>query len=291
MNKTKRTILTIIGLLSVLFIFAQENNKHHTRNYIKYSEYKDRYSSKDSLGFLIKDNDTLIRVENFIKPKGKSVPYEPKDSIFLELYKSIAFRPLKNDLNKSRPMKYWKNDIKIFYSKSVSRKVIREVMSFTKELDKSIDSLNISKVSTKEKANFIIYHDSDFEFDPNLKNNFSSNYWVYWNKKNQLNKGFIRVSKQRLFSDKLEIVKIKELFISSLGWFLMNDKYFDCGSYFSGCYTNDEKLLATDLALLKYHYSYGICKGTDRTTFEEQHKQAKEILKTSNSKLQFYHNN
>ncbi len=230
MNKTKRTILTIIGLLSVFFLFAQENNNRHFRNYVKYSEYKERYSTKDSLGFMIKENDTLIRVENFIKPKGKSVPYEPKDSIFLELYKSIAFRPLKNDLSNSRPMKYWKDDIKIFFSKSVSKKVIKEILSFTKHIDKNVDSLNIAKVNTKENANFIIYHDSDFEYDPNLKNNSNSNYWVYWNKKNQLNKGFIRISKERLFSDKLEIVKIKEFFITSLGWFLLNNNDFPGGS-------------------------------------------------------------
>ena len=289
MNNSKKIIITIIGLFNVFLFFAQENNKGVIRNYVNYSDFKERYSSNDSIGFKVRENDTLIGVNNFLKPKGIAVQYEPKDSIFLDLYKSIAFRPLENDPTKSRPMKYWKEDVKIFFSKSISKKVIREVMGFTHYLDINVDSLVISKVKSKEEANYIIYHDSDFEYDSNLKNNSSSNYWVYWNKKNQLNKGFLRISKERLFSEKLEVVKIKELFISSLGWFLPNNKRFDCNSYFSGCYTENNKISLSDLEILKYHYSYGICKGIDRTTFEEQHKLAKKVLKNNNSIILFYH--
>jgi len=289
MNNSKRIIITIIILFNVFILFAQDNNDGVLGNYINYSDFKERYSSKDSIGFKMRENDTLIRVNNFIKPEGIAVKYEPKDSIFLDLYKSIAFRPLKDAPTKSRPMKYWKEDVKIFFSKSVSKKVIREVMGFTHYLDKNVDSLVISKVKSKEEANYIIYHDSDFEYDSHLKNNISSNYWVYWNKKNQLNKGFLRISKERLFSDKLEVIKIKELFISSLGWFLPNNKKFDCSSYFSGCYTENNKISLNDLEILKYHYSYGICKGTDLETFEKQHKFAKEVSKNKNSILLFYH--
>jgi hypothetical protein len=44
-----------------------------------------------------------------------------------------------------------------------------------------------------------------------------------------------------------------------------------------------------DLEILKYHYSYGICKGTDLIVFEKNHKDAKETLK-GNSKIEFIHN-
>lgn len=47
----------------------------------------------DSLGFDIKDGDTLVYVNRIPKTqdKGVKVPYEYKDSTFLELYKNIVF--------------------------------------------------------------------------------------------------------------------------------------------------------------------------------------------------------
>jgi hypothetical protein len=289
MNDINRMFLNLMVLSNIFFSFAQE--KHHTnsRNYVSYSEYKERYAQIDSIGFMIKNQDTLIRVKAFLKPEGNPVPYEIKDSLFLEKYKSVVFRPLANNTEKTKPMKYWKGGIKIFFTKSVSRKVRRKFMAFVKDIDKELDSLHISRELSKEKANFIIYHDTDFEYDSNLENNESSNYWVYWNKQNQINKGFIRISKQLIFSDELEIIKIKELFVQSLGWFIMNPKEFDCNSYFSGCKHDNEKITAMDIQVLKYHYSYGICKGTDKALFEKQHEKAQEILKKYDSKVMFYH--
>jgi hypothetical protein len=45
-----------------------------------------------------------------------------------------------------------------------------------------------------------------------------------------------------------------------------------------------KRIWKKDLEILKYHYSYGICKGTDLIVFEKNHKDAKETLK-GNSKI------
>jgi hypothetical protein len=81
---------------------------------------------------------------------------------------------------------------------------------------------------------------------------------------------------------------LRDYFIKSLGYFnLIKD--FDCESYFSDCYSANKKLTELDIELLKYHYSYGICKGTSLETFEEQHKKAKEILSNDGHSLIFIH--
>jgi hypothetical protein len=50
-----------------------------------------------------------------------------------------------------------------------------------------------------------------------------------------------------------------------------------------------KRSLKKDLEILKYHYSYGICKGTNLETFEKNHSDAKAALKKGNSKFYFLH--
>jgi hypothetical protein len=45
-----------------------------------------------------------------------------------------------------------------------------------------------------------------------------------------------------------------------------------------------------DFEIIKYHYSYGICKFTDLETFEENHTHAKEAIKNG-GKMFFTHSN
>ena len=72
--------------------------------------------------------------------------------------------------------------------------------------------------------------------------------------------------------------------------FLPNEE-LSCNSYFSNCYSDNKILTEKDMELLKYHYSYGICKGTTRKIFEEQHKRAKDAIKNKNSRFDFFHEN
>jgi len=91
-----------------------------------------------------------------------------------------------------------------------------------------------------------------------------------------------------LVNEKLRLEKLKTFFFQSLGYFNLIDD-FSCDSYFSNCYSKNKKVTKLDIKLLKYHYSYGICKGTNLSTFENQHKKAKENMKKKHSKISFFH--
>ncbi|WP_179349179.1 hypothetical protein [Winogradskyella pacifica] len=287
MNKT--SIFLLFYLLFFLNVFSQNRQiSVHKDYYVPKTSFKEKYKPIDSIGYLIRDGDTLIKVPTLIQPKGTPVPYEYKDSTFLEYYKKIAFNPIHKDSSDTKPMKYWKAPIKIYFSETINNKVIRDFMKFTKLLDSKIDSLSISRVKELNEANYIIYDDNSFQYEAKL-NSDRSDYWIYWNNKNQINKSFIRIVNQREFSNKLAAEKMKDLFFSTLGWFRKTYE-LGCDSYFSNCYSENKYLSEFDEALLKYHYSYGICKGTTRTFFEEQHRTSKKILENHHTKILIYQN-
>lgn len=98
-------------------------------------------TKKDSLNFIYRNNDTLVLMPSDYSFARISVEYEPKDSLFLEIYKDIVYNN-----NSKATMKLWKNDIKIFFDSSVPKKHSRELMNFADEISSGIDSLNILKV-------------------------------------------------------------------------------------------------------------------------------------------------
>src|SRR5690606_12165435 len=162
-------------------------------------------------------------------------------------------------------------------SKSVSKKTRKDLMSFAKIIDKMVDSLHISEVKNVEDSNYVIYYFGDYEFEYKMLNYKNSESYSWW-KHNKLNRHSIKLDTEKYFSEQLIQNKLREFFIISLGYFkLIND--FDCESYFSNCYSANKKLTELDIELLKYHYSYGICKGTSLETFEEQHRISQEIIK------------
>ena len=77
-------------------------------------------------------------------------------------------------------------------------------------------------------------------------------------------------------------------FIKSLGHFNSTSK-LPCLNIFSNCNSNKKQFTREDLEILKYHYSYGICKFTDLETFEENHKIAKETFSKTGRHLRFIH--
>lgn len=286
------------SIFSFLFILPfLLNAQHHidtnvvVKSYMPIKLYKENYTrnltKNDTLNFRIKDNDTLVLITDDIKSKGRVVPYEPKDSTFLYYYKKVAFNHKDNDFSKNTSMKYWKSDIKIYFSPSVTNKTKNNLMSFAKEISKNIDSLNIYQVKHIEESNYIIYYFGDYEYEPKMVNYKSSDYYIYWNK-NRINRGSIKLDTKKFFNEKLIQHKLREFFIQSIGHFKLIDD-FDCESYFSDCYAPDKKLTALDLEILSYHYSYGICKGTSLEIFEEQHKNAQEIYEKTGHLIRFIH--
>src|SRR5690606_18941210 len=154
-----RLILSAFIILLTSSGFAQEKRDTVRTNKIYMSlknyklKHKEPLTKNDSLNFRFKDNDTLVLLTDYKRPKGVSVPYEFKDSTFLHYYKKIAFNHPNDSVNKNTTMKYWKDDIRIFFSKSVSKKTKKDLMEFAKTIDNVIDSLRISEVKNVEDSN------------------------------------------------------------------------------------------------------------------------------------------
>ncbi|MGB6269334.1 MAG: hypothetical protein WBF67_10030, partial [Olleya sp.] len=138
-------------------------------------------------------------------------------------------------------------------------------------------------------SNYIIYYSNGYNYESKLENSKYSDFYIYWkNRGSIIYKGVIKINEDQLFNEALRLNKMKSLFISTLGYFTFNNE-LDCENFFSGCYKEDISLSDFDLEVLKYHYSYGICKGTYISTFNEQHERAKKTLKQYNSKMLFFH--
>ncbi|HET8809876.1 MAG TPA: hypothetical protein VFM65_06365 [Flavobacteriaceae bacterium] len=278
----------------VLMFSAQPCLAQDTLVHISLKSYKQLYdeplTKEDSLNFKFMGNDTLVLVKNYTRPKGVRVPYEPKDSIFLKYYKKVAFVQKGENPDSTETMKYWKDDIKLFFSKSVSGKTRREVMRFAETIDEHVDSLSISEVRNIEDSNYVVYFSDDYEYEPKLRRSYNSDYYIYWNGNSQIYRSAIKINTKQFFNEKMRGERIKEMFFLSLGRFVQIDD-FACESYFANCYSKNKHLTPLDMELLKYHYSYGICKGTTREKFEKQHKMAKKILKNKHHKMMFIHSN
>ena len=289
-----KKIITYLLLLTFIVGYSQKH-EHKTdtiqKVYVPLNQYKKNYTEQltkeDTLNFKFKDNDTMVLVHQSIH-KGVYVPYEEKDSIFLEYYKKIAFNHDKGEFSYDTRMRYWKKPIKIFFSKNVSKNVQKKLMKFASEVSSEIDSLKISQVKKLEDSNYVIYYKGGFEYEPRMNNYKNSSFYIYWNGKNQLYRNTIRINTDKEFSETLIINEVKKLFFQSLGRFKLI-KEFECENYFADCHSENKKFSALDYEILKYHYSYGICKGTDLLTFEEQHIKAKEVLEEYGHKINFIH--
>ena len=77
--------------------------------------------------------------------------------------------------------------------------------------------------------------------------------------------GRLKINTLTTHSHLEDMVLLKYYFFLSLGYF-SNSNQVEPKAYLSTS-RKIRKLTPIDLELLKYHYSYGICKGTDLATF------------------------
>ena len=133
--------------------------------------------------------------------------------------------------------------------------------------------MKISFTNNLNEANYIVYESGNYEYDSNLSGFKDSEFYIYWNG-GIINKGYLRINSENQFNDDARHNEIKKIFFRSLGYF-QKTKKLSCESYLSTCH-NDEnnKIVNLDLELLKYHYSYGVCKGTNLKIFNELHATA-----------------
>lgn len=231
-------------------------------------------TKSDSLNFMFKENDTLVLLTQKDENKFVQLPFEYKDENFLKVYKSVAFK--KSNDGKKSYQRYWKEPLRIYISESINKKRKTIFLSFTKEITKGIDSLNVKFVKNLNDANFVIYQKGDFEYEKNLKN-LNNDYYIWWDN-NKINRGFIKIDPDLNFNDNLYSEALNKLFIKTLGHFDFTN-LIDCSNYFSNCDTSIKKFSRLDYEILKYHYSYGICKGLDEEAFDNFHVRANEHKK------------
>lgn len=294
----KKNIFVILLFAFSLSIFSQHNqlNSYSKATYMLYKNYKFLKKSGnkviDSIGFNIIKNDTLIMISGY-KEKGVKVLYEEKDSIFLERYKQLVFnKKYQNKEERLKPtMKIWKDEVKIYFDKSVSKYNSKKLSEFIHYLDKEIDSLKITVVKDKDKSNYFIYSISDtneVNLDARIRGN--DGYYLLWNNKQNIYSCSLKINEKKNLNEEQILTYLKINFIRSLGYFYQELGNSDCNSYFSICKSDKKEFEKKDLEILKYHYSYGICKGSNIETFEKNHKDAKEALKKGNTKFYFLHN-
>ena len=254
----------------------------------------EKLTKQDSLNFIIRDKDTLVVSNDYKMPKGVLVPYEERDSVFLELYKDVVFQSSKywkKNIKKHETIKYWKDEIKLYFDKTVDKTIKKELLKFALDLSDKVDSLKIREVNTKEESNYFVYSlnkPKDYKYEERLKGLDGVDYYINWDGKQQFYKCMLELNPQILFNKERLIFDAKKDFFLSLGYF-HKTVMLSCDSFLSECNSEICELSKIDLEILKYHYSYGICKGIDLKAFEEQHEKAKELLKNTGQKLMFLH--
>ncbi len=283
-------------------LFNFSNKKHkNPKNYstsftsLKHFElkYKRLPTSEDIKILNIRNNDTLIQIPN--DDNYVSVKYEIKDSTFLEVYKGIVYQKYQKNKseNKKAYMRYWKKHIKVYFSSDFDKKIKKDLKILFKNLTEKVDSLTIKTVNNIEKSNYIIYDLKDntsYDYDIRISKNEDVGYYLNWNRKSQIIRGTLQLNYQKVTDESVIADRVKLYFIKSLGHF-KNTKLLDCSSIFSTCYKGTlSELSQTDLEILKYHYSYGICMGVSLTAFEKLHKKVQSNLKKKpNSTPHFLH--
>lgn len=297
----KKSLLLVTFLLTMNLCFSQKKSRiHRERAYISIDQYRNIYkktiTKKDIKNLIIKDGDSLIFISNkeFYK-KGVSVPYQPKDSNFLEIYKDVVYQ--KYNLNKSKNkrknfMRLWRIPIKIYFAKSLDLEYKEAIIKTSNLLSNKIDSLNISFVNDIEKSNYIIYQvdkNNSYRYEKRMSKNQYIDYFLYW-KNNKIYDGKLEVNltKFKNQSKYTNVSYINQVFFKSLGRFYESDR-MSKGSVLFKKNTNRKSITKEDIEILKYHYSFGICKGTDLEKFEEQHKEAIDYYKKTGRHLRFKH--
>lgn len=217
------------------------------------------------------DPTYLITIHIPKKLKQNQRLFENRDSSFLEHYRNIAF--LNRGKDNKRYMKYWKEPVKLFFGETVPYKVKRQVKLFAKELNGIADSLQVETTRRKEKANIIIYFSDGFDFEPRISANEGIDWYLYW-KGAHLNRGSIELDPKVIVNEKIQINSIKKSLVRMLGYFGTSPTYGGSSAFSSLKFYRGE-LNEFDIEIIKYHYDYGICKGTSLEVFDNLHRKAK----------------
>ena len=280
----KMRVLLIIVILTWLSngIRAQNPNQYGEDYFMSLKTFREKVSdtiSLDHLRYKIVKGDTVVPYKRSFGKDSlelNKVRYILKDTTFLDIYKSIAYRSV--DKNEPRH-RFWSDDIIIYFGKSVSNYYKRKLKKFIRLNLNDIPNLNIKTTNNLEKSNFVIYFDGDFEYEGRLKNNYKHriNYRTYWTG-SDIDKVNLKLIPEFYTGKNAILADLIRGFVINLGFFNKSSE-LGCDSVFSNCYELVEDLTAIDKEILTYHYSRGFCVGMDLESFEEQDAAAREFYK------------
>lgn len=289
-------IIVLFFLLVSSSVYSQDSivARQETRRYISIQSFREtgkELTKKDSLNFRFHNGDTLVLLEtgvlDYQDEQKVRVPYEPKDEDFLKIYKQAVFGP-DEDEGKKSTIKIWKEGIRLFFDPSVPSNHRKELLRFASKVSSGIDSLRITEVQNRAQSNFLVFYrntEKDFDQEQRIPNTSKASYYLSWNGKQQIYRGVIKVNSYMISSSNHELELLKYHFFKALGHFSYSPE-LPCKSYLSECPVK-RKLTKQDLEILAYHYSYGICKGIDRKSFEDIHRKY-EALMNEHPNSQFF---
>ena len=142
------------------------------------------FTRKDSLQGGLRPERTSFNVLRYdlnikINPDEKSI---------------IGFNdPVKDKLNKTVSLKYWKSEIKIYFTNSIPKKSMKSLLNFAELISNDIDPLKISEVKDIKDSNYIVYQESDYNHSDGLKNS-KTDFYISWNGRNIIYKEFIKIN-------------------------------------------------------------------------------------------------
>ena len=270
----KYQLTYILLILLSTSLFAQDTiERRVVKKYIPLEMYKQVTGEKDlPSNYIVRGKDTMVSVapdfDPFQDQNIQKVAYEPKDEEFLRIYKDVVYNAGRGNSDKER-MRYWKEDINIYFDESVPAEHADQLMKFAEKISTDVDSLSIQQVDKKENSNYLVYYlnrEHTTDFDPRMADPRSS-YYISWNRKQQIYDGSLKVNTELVESEENQLDLLKFNFFRSLGHFKSSYK-LDCESFLSAC-KKSRSITDEDLEILKYHYSYGVCKGADLESFTE----------------------
>lgn len=216
----KFLVYTLFSLISFMG-FSQDTlwkKRERVKKFIPMPMYVEHFGQiNDTVETMIKDGDTLVSVPVDFDPFDSGdyvqVPYNQKDSIFLSIYKDVVFNAGKRGSQNER-MRYWKDDIRIFFDESVPQEHAEKLMDFAKMISADIDSLNISRNFDREKSNYLVYYlnrEHPTDYDPRMGSS-KGGYYINWNRKNQIYDGKLKVNTELAPSEDYQLRLLKYYF-------------------------------------------------------------------------------
>ncbi len=282
-NISMRRFFIIIMLICVSNnVCAQIPTGNDKDYYMSLKTFRGKVSdtiSLEHLRYRIIKGDTVIPYKRSFGKDSldlNKVKYILKDTTFLDIYKSIAYRSV--DKNEPRH-RFWSDDIIIYFGESVSNYYQRKMRKFIRNNLMNIKHLNIKTTHKLENSNFVIYFDGDFEYEGRLKGNYKKrmNYHTYWTG-SDIDKVTLKLIPKFYSGKDAILADLLRGFVINLGYFNKSSE-LGCDSVFSNCYELVEDLNVIDKEILTYHYSRGFCVGMDLKSFEEQDASAREFYK------------